>query len=375
MKKTFDYFLFSLVCGLLVFSAIFFYCLSAPASWQKFGNANHYFLHQLILGFIPAIVAGFIAYKIPLGFFKKWSLPLVIANIIALFFVFLPFIGVKAGGASRWIKIPGATIQPSEFLKITAILYLSSWIASKLSDERVSGWKSNIKKGYHDTIYIFLPFLVFLGVIAIALYLQSDISTLGIISLTLLALYFCAKTPLWQTLAVVAGGITALSLMIKFEPYRLARWLTFLNPGRDPLGNDLQVTQSIISLGSGGFFGKGLGLSSQKFGALPQAMTDSIFAIMGEELGLIGCAAVIAAFVALLWIGLKIYKNSNDKFSKLTAVGIVVFISLQAFINIASAVGWFPLAGIPLPFFSYGGSHLMVEMIGMGILLNISKNS
>jgi cell division protein FtsW len=375
MKKHFDYFLFFLVCGLVGFSALFFFCLSTPASLQRFGNSYYYFVHQILFGILPAIIVGIIAYKTPLDFFKKMAPILVLLNIVAMFMVFLPKIGIKIAGASRWVGIGSFSIQPSEFLKITAILYLSAWIASKLSEINAPDWKSLAKKSYHNIIYIFIPFAIFLGLISIALFFQKDASTLGIISITLLVVYFSAKTPLWHTLLIIVIGLTALLLMVKFEPYRLDRWLIFMNPDQDPLGKGFQLKQSIISLGSGGFWGRGLGMSTQKFGYLPQAMADSIFAIIGEELGIIGCVILIFAFILLFWVGIKIYNNSHDKFAKLTAIGIVFWISLQAFINMASVAGIFPLAGIPLPFFSYGGSHLMVELIGMGLLLNISKNT
>jgi cell division protein FtsW len=375
VKKHFNYFLFFLVAFLVGFSLLFFACLSAPASLQRFGNTNYYLFHQLLLGFLPAIIFGIAAYKIPLRFFKKWALPIVLLNIAALFLVFIPKIGSSAGGASRWINLGIGSFQPSEFLKITAILYLSAWISSKLSDESVSGWKSITKKGYHNIIYILVPFLIFLGLISVALYLQKDASTLGIIAITLLVMYFSAKTPLWHTLLVLISGASILLFLIKFEPYRLNRWLIFLHPNADPLGIGFQLRQSLISLGSGGVFGRGLGMSVQKFGFLPQAMSDSIFAIIGEEFGAIGCIALIAIFVLFFWLGIKIAKNSNDKFSKMTAIGIVFWITFQAFVNISSVAGIFPLAGIPLPFFSYGGSHLVVELIGVGLLLNISKNT
>ncbi|MCX6724021.1 MAG: putative peptidoglycan glycosyltransferase FtsW [Candidatus Staskawiczbacteria bacterium] len=375
MKKQFNYLLFFLIVFLIGFSFLFLACLSAPASLQRFGNTNYYLFHQLIFGLLPALVLGFGAYKISLHFLKKWAPALVLLNIAALFLVFLPGVGSRAGGASRWINIGGFTAQPSEFLKITAILYLSAWIASKLSEANVSDWKSITKRGYHNIVYIFLPFIIFLGLVAVALYFQKDASTLGIIAITLLVLYFSARTPLWHTLLVVFSGATILLLLVKFEPYRLDRWLIFLHPDIDPLGKGFQLRQSLISLGSGGIFGKGLGMSAQKFGFLPQAMTDSIFAIIGEETGAFGCVLLIAAFILLFWLGLQIAKNSNDRFSKLTAVGIVFYITLQAFINISSVAGIFPLAGIPLPFFSYGGSHLAVELIGVGLLLNISKNT
>lgn len=375
MEKTFNYFLFFSVIFLVGFSFLFFACLSAPASLQRFGNTNYYLFHQLLFGLLPACVLGFAAYKISLKFLKKWAPLLVLINLGLLFLVFLPKIGSKAGGASRWINLGIGSFQPSEFLKITAILYLSAWIASKLPETKMGDWKSIAKRGYHNVIYTFVPFIVFLGLISIALFFQSDASTLGIIAITLLVLYFSAKTPLWHTIMVVIAGVSSLLLMVRFEPYRLTRWFIFLHPDTDPLNTGYQLRQSLISLGSGGVFGKGLGMSTQKFGFLPTAMSDSIFAIIGEEMGAIGCIAIIAIFLLLFWQGLKIARNSKDKFSQMVSFGIVFWITLQAFINISSVAGIFPLAGIPLPFFSYGGSHLVVESIGIGLLLNISKNT
>ncbi len=375
MKSRFNYFLFFLVVFMLAFSFLFLACLSSLSSLQKFGNTYYYLTHQLVFGLLLGLVLGTIAYKIPLAFLKKWAPLFVIINLIVLLFVFLPMMGVKLWGASRWISIGGFSFQPSEFLKITAILYLAAWISSKLSDNSASGWKSVAEKGYHNLIYAFLPFLVFLGVISIILILQPDLSTLGIIGLTLLVMYFSVKTPLWHTLSIVAAALGGLLFLVKYESYRLDRWLIFLHPESDPLGKGFQIRQSLISLGSGGFFGKGLGMSTQKFGYLPQAMTDSIFAVMGEELGILGCAILIGLFILFFWLGINIARNSNDRFSKLTAVGIVFWITFQAFINIASIIGIFPISGVPLPFFSYGGSHLAIELIGVGLLFNISKNS
>jgi len=375
MKKKFDYPLFFLVIFLVGFGIIFFAGLSAPISFERFGTTNYYSLHQILFGLIPALILGFCAYKISLAFLKKWAHIIVFLNIAALFLVFLPNIGLKLGGASRWLTVGGVLLQPAEFLKISSIVYLSAWIASKLSETNSSDWKSITKNGYHNIIYIFLPFVIFLGLIFIALYLQSDASTMGIITLTLLALYFSSKTPLWHTLLIVFTGLSTLLFMVIFEPYRLDRWLVFLHPEADPLGKGFQLRQALISIGSGGIFGKGLGMSTQKFGFLPQAISDSVFAIIGEEFGFVGCTILIFAFLLFFWLGIKIAKRSNDKFGKMVAVGVVVWITLQAFINISSSAGIFPLAGIPLPFFSYGGSHLTVELIGIGLLLNISKNT
>jgi cell division protein FtsW len=370
MKQHFDYFLFFLVAGLIAFGFMFFSGLSVPVSMQNTGEPNYYLWHQLFFGILPAIICGFIAYKIPLDFLRKYSFVLVSLNIFALFLVFLPFIGLNAGGASRWLNLGFFAIQPSEFLKITSILYLSAWVCSKIPEH--DSIKSKIStSNKKNIIHTFLPFIAFLALIFAALFLQRDASTLGIISITLLTIYFSAKTAIWHSFTIILGGLLFLFSIVIFEPYRFNRWLTFLNPDSDPLGIGFQVKQSLIALGSGGIFGKGLGLSVQKFGFLPQAMSDSIFAVIGEELGIIGCIALICAFILFFWRGIKI--ENTDRFSKMVAVGIVFWITLQAFINISSAAGIFPLAGIPLPFFSYGGSHLMVELIGVGLLLKISK--
>lgn len=373
MKKHFDYYLFILVYFLITSGLLFLSCLSSYSSLQKYGHTNYYFFHQVLLAAI-AIVCGFIAYKIPLHLIKKTAPLLVILNLVLLFFVFLPGIGTKIYGASRWITIFGHSFQPSEFLKITSILYLSAWIASKLSEVNVSSWKQTAQKNWHNIIYILLPFLIFLGVISVALILQKDATTLGIITLTLLAIYFSSKTPWWHTALIIIIGITALLLMIKFEPYRIDRVLTFFNPESDPLGAGYQLRQSLMAIGSGGIIGKGLGMSTQKF-ELPQAMSDAVFSIIGEELGIVGGLVIVVSFCLFLWFCIRISRRTHDKFSKLASIGIGVWIILQAFINIASSVGMFPFVGVPLPFFSYGGSHLLTEIIGVGILLNISKNT
>jgi len=357
----------------MVFGLVFLACLSSYSSLEKYGNTSYYLTHQFILA-VLAIACGLVAYKIPLPFLKRWAPLLVFLSLIGLFLVFVPGVGTKIYGASRWITIAGHSFQPSEILKITSILYLSAWVSSKLSQSGVADKKRGIDKNHHNFFYILLPFLVFLGTVTIGLYLQKDATTLGIITITLFVVYFSAKTPFWHTLVVLFLGILALFILINFTPYRLDRLSTFLNPDIDPLGSSYQVKQSLISLGSGGFIGKGLGLSSQKFGRLPMAMNDAMFSVIGEELGFIGCAGIVVLFCLFFWFGIRIAQNCTDKFSKLTAIGITFWITLQAFINIASAIGIFPFVGIPLPFLSYGGSHLLIEMVGIGILLNISKN-
>ncbi len=373
MKRAINYYFLAAVIVLMFSGMLFLATLSAPASMQYFGNTNYYIFHQLIaLGI--GLIAGFVFYKIPLHILKKLSLAFLIISLLVLVAVFIPFIGTKFWGAKRWISVGNNTFQPSEFLKITAVLYLSAWLSSKFSESGRKGFLILAKKGYYNFIKVFVPFLILLAIITVIFYFQRDVSTLVIISVTLVAIYFAAGTPIWHAILLILSGAGGLLVLIKIEPYRVQRFLTFLHPEKDPLGTGLQLKQSLISLGSGGIFGNGLGMSTQKFGFLPQAMGDSIFAIVGEELGIVGCAVLVFLFLFFLWQGIKIASASTDKFSKLTAVGITTWIAFQAFFNIGSTLGLLPLSGIPLPFFSYGGSHIIAELMGVGILLNISKN-
>lgn len=380
-SKKIDYWLFFSVIALIFLGQLFLSILSASLSLTKFGNTNYFLLHQLLYGLLFGLVLGFIFFKMSLHFLQKIAPILFFLNLALLILVFLPQIGARFGGATRWLGLGDIIFQPSEFLKITSIIYLASWLQSREHSglQKESVFKSPLfahrKKESYGLKQVFFPFLFFLGVISIIFIYQPDISTLGIIFLTSLVMYFGARTPLWQNaLIVLVASISFLGLATS-EQYRLSRIITFLNPGSDPLGISFQMNQSSIAIGSGGILGQGLGMSSQKFGFVPQSMSDSVFAIFAEETGFIGSFVLISLFLLFLWRGLRVAKLAKDKFCCLAALGITFWIVFQGFINISSMAGLFPLTGIPLPFLSYGGSHLVAELIGVGILLNISKNS
>lgn len=373
MKRAVNYSFLAISLILIAFGILFLANLSAPASLQTFGNTHYYWLHQtyaLLIGFVLALIA----LKVPLRFIQKVAPMLFIINVVLLLAVFLPFFGVKFWGASRWINIGGNTFQPSEFLKITAVLFLAAWLSKKFSHVPTKSWSKRVLSTYDNAIKVLLPFLMFLGIISVILLLQRDLSTLGIVTAALLAVYFIAGTPLWHTVLIVLGEIGSALLLIKVEPYRMQRLLIFLHPETDPLGQGFQLRQSLLAIGSGGILGKGWGMSTQKFGILPQSMSDSVFAILGEETGIVGCTILILLFLFFFWQGIKIAKNASDRFSRLTAVGIMTWLIIQSFMNMSSSLGIWPLAGVPLPFFSYGGSHIMAEMVAIGLLLNISKH-
>ena len=269
--------------------------------------------------------------------------------------VFLPIIGSAGQSAYRWIYL-GFSFQPSELLKLTLILYIAAWLASKR--ERT-----------------LLPFITIMGVVGLFLFLQPDISTLGVIGIIAVIMYFMAGTPIWHTLLMIMGGFATLVAIIQLAPYRISRLAVFLDPSLDPLGRGYQIKQALIGIGSGGLTGVGLGLSFQKFGILPEPISDSIFAVFAEEMGFIGAFLLVALFLAFAWRALVIAKRTKDLFANLVAIGITTWITVQAFVNIGSMIGILPLTGIPLPFISYGGSALAVELLALGILLNISKKT
>jgi cell division protein FtsW len=246
-------------------------------------------------------------------------------------------------------------------VKLTFLLYLAAWLAKK-------GEKSS-----RGLSYAFGPFLILVGVIAILVILQPDMGTMGVIALISSAMYFFAGAPLRNLIALCAGGIAFFFLLIKIAPYRMERFTIFLHPQLDPLGSGYHLNQALLAIGSGGFFGRGFGLSRQKYNYLPEVVGDSIFAIIAEELGFLVAIALIAAFVFFVIRALRIARSAPDQFGFLVGAGIASWFLFQSFINIAAMLSLVPLTGIPLPFISYGGSALIVGMTAVGILVNISR--
>ena len=358
-----DYILAGTSVVLIIFGILILASVSAHISQEKFGTTYYFLNHQLLFGLIPGLILGFFAFKIRLDLLKKSAPFLLLINLILLAMVFLPKIGSDIGTAARWVSIGGFSFQPSEFLKLCFILYLAAWLSSR----------SHSDKKFAQTLPAFLLIIV---LISLFLIFQPDIGTLGLIVLVSALMYILAGTPYWHSIVIFLGGAISLFSLIKLAPYRANRLLVFLKPETDPMGIGYQIKQSLIAVGSGGIFGLGLGMSGQKFGflPLPQSISDSIFAIMANEMGFIGSLILISLFLIFLWRGFKICKLAQNQFCKLTALGISSWIVLQSFINIGAMIGILPLTGIPLPFISYGGSALISELVGVGILLNISKN-
>jgi cell division protein FtsW len=267
-------------------------------------------------------------------------------------------IGVRVNGARRWIELGPATFQPSELAKLA----IAVWAAAYLSRHPAPRTLRELWR----------PIGLLLGVFCLLILAEPDLGTAIALVLVLLAVLVASGTP-GATLAWAGGIAVSLGLLaIWFEPYRRARIFSFIDPWKDPQGAGFQTVQALISLGSGGPFGVGLGHGVAKINYLPEAHTDMILGVIGEELGLVGVAAVLAAFVVFAWAGLRVALNCKDPFGKRLAVGVVALVSGQAVINLAAVLGLAPLTGIPLPLISYGGSSLIVTLLAVGVLLNIA---
>lgn len=355
-------FIFTLAI-IIVFGLIMLTSASSVMGFQKFGDGYYYIKHQLIYGVLVGGLALFVMSKIDYHYWKKHAFPIVLITIALLFLVLVPGIGYEYLGAKRWINLGGMQFQPSEMVKLTFLLYLAVWLESRA-------------KKLEDFSYSFVPFLIMIGFLVFMIAgIQKDLGTTVVIAVIALSVYFVAGAPWKHLIWMGITGAGLFFLMIKIAPYRANRLMVFLNPELDPQGIGYHINQALLAIGSGGLFGVGLGHSRQKFNYLPEPAGDSIFAVMGEEIGFIFCLALIGLFMALLWQGIKISRLAPDSFGRLTAVGIITWITFQAFTNIAAMLSLLPLTGIPLPFISYGSTSLVMTMAAMGLLINISKQT
>lgn len=322
----------------------------------------YYFLKdQLIFGVGIGMIGFLLGYLIDYRLYKKFAPLILIGSILLLILVMTP-LGVSSGGAQRWLLIGNFTIQPSELLKMTIILYLAAWL---------SGTRGARDKSFSEGL---LPFVSIIGFVSLLLLFQRSTSAAVIIAAAALLVYLAAGAR-WSFLAIISAvGALLLIGFVVSTPYRLDRVKTFLDPTHDIQGKSYQVNQSLTVIGSGGLFGVGYGQSHAK-SFLPERMGDSIFAIIAEEFGFVGAMLVTFLFFSFLMRGYMLAKKSRDKFGKLVLIGFSTVIGLQAFIHIGSASALIPTTGVPLPFISYGNFSLFVFMTMVGIMLNVQRHS
>lgn len=345
-----------LVCvgALLVFGLIMVYDAAVVQAFKDTGDKYYYIKQQLVwmgLGIVTLISFTFFNYQ----FLRKLALPMLLVSLVLLLAVFIPGLGYSAGGAHRWLNLGPINIQPAEIIKLTSIIFFAS-----LFEKRVRTF----------------PFLSVVFVVSFIIgILQRDLGSTVVFFLTSAFIYFFAGAPVKYILSVLPVGLIGFLIFVLSADYRKNRILAFLDPFADPQGYSYHISQVLIAIGSGGFFGLGISQSRQKFEYIPEVTTDSIFAVVGEELGFVGSMFLISLFVFLVFKGFKIAQNCDEPFGKLLAFGLTSWLGLQTIINLGAMVSIFPLTGVPLPFISYGGSALLANLMAVGILLNISKRS
>lgn len=321
-------------------------------------DAQSDFMRQaffVVLGLATLGVVMFVDYRI----WGRFAVPLMIGTMAVL--IVLLIFGSETNSSRRWLL--GGSIQPSELAKFTVIVYMAKWLSSKGAKLRMA-------------TYGVLPFAIIVGVITGLILLQPNLSTAIIIALCAMGMFFIAGADVVQFLLLALMGGGTIWFVIQRTPYLLQRWIVFTasDPTALATKDSYQITQTLIALGSGGLFGRGIGEGLQKFGYLPAANNDSIFAILGEELGLVGTLAVVGLFLAIAYRGFNIAAKTRDPFGQVLAAGLTFWILFQAFVNIAVVTSSIPYTGVPLPFISYGGSSLVTVLAAIGVLLNISSN-
>lgn len=315
---------------------------------------------QLMLGLIPGLVFMYLLSRMPLRILRRFAFYLFVASLLFCLLVFIPQFGFAHGGAHRWISVGSHTFQPSEVLKIAAIIYLAAWFS-------VRNRRANTVRGG------VMPFLIVMAFVGAVLLTEPDIDTFLVIFMSCAAMYIVAGARFRHVALLAVIGIALIGLLAWMFPYVHSRLSTFLNPAHDTLGAGYQINQSLIAVGSGGLLGKGFGKSTQKFNYLPEPTGDSIYAVESEEFGLIGSVGLLLLFFALAHQGLRIASRAHDPFGRYVAVGITVMFFTQAFVNVGAMLALLPLSGITLPFVSHGGSALLFALIDAGILLSISR--
>lgn len=351
-----DFVLFITTLMLIAIGVIMVFSSSSVTANVRYHDPYYFFKRQ-VLWVAIALPVMWVVTKVNYSRLKDLAVPALIVALVCLILVlFTP--SVK--GSTRWLGVGFLRFNPSEMAKLCLVLFLASSLSQ--NTERLSSLTRGI-----------FPYVLFIGVICLLVMMQPDLGTTFIILVTALTMLAMAGARMTHMGLLGMAGAVLVAVAIFFESYRLKRFLAFLDPWKDPSGSGFQTIQSLYALGSGGLFGMGLGRSRQKFFYLPEQHTDFIFAILGEELGFLGTSLVLMLFLLLAWRGYRIALNAPDNFGALLAAGITTMIVFQAAVNIGVVSGVLPVTGIPLPFISYGGSSLLFILIGVGLLLNISR--
>jgi len=349
------------ITGLLsLIGLVFIYSSSSIYALEKFGSA-HYFLVRQFLYLVPSLLGFLVFALIPIEFFKKWSPLLFFGALILTSLTLIPSLGVKMHGSNRWLLLGTFSFQPSELLKLFLFMYIGAILEKK-------------QHKLTSLIHLYLPLLVVLGATFLILLKQPDFGSVVTIFVTSLALFFVAECKMIYLVVTGLCSLPVILFLIFTKAYRLNRILIFINPWSDPKGRGFQIIQSLIAIGSGQFWGVGISQSRQKFFYLPMQHTDFIFPIIAEETGFIGSLIIISLYLSFCFFGLRLALSLDRPFTFFTTLAFVVFISLQAVINIMVTAGLLPTKGLGLPFISYGGTALVCLWCMIGFMVNSARS-
>lgn len=344
----------ALVGLVMVFSA------SAVVAGNRFQDPQFFLKRQIAwlgFGFLLMHLTSRIDYQL----WKKLTIPILLCTIMLLVLVLAPSLGIAAKGARRWLRLGPISIQPAEMVKLVAVIYVAAYLTKKA--EKLTLFRSGL-----------VPVLIVIGILSGLVLLEPDLGTVVVMGLVVVGMLFLGGAKISHLMSLGLCAVPLVAFAVLSSSYRRQRLMTFLAPWKDPSDAGFQITQSFLAFGSGGPFGVGLGEGKQKLYFLPEAHTDFVLALVGEELGLAGTATVILLFVVFVWRGFQIAARARVPFGKHLGMGITLLIGLQALVNAAVVTGLLPTKGLTLPFVSYGGSSLVVSFVGVGMLLSISRD-
>jgi cell division protein FtsW len=334
---------------------------SSVTALDQYGSSWYVVVRQALWLVVGTIACVFVL-RVDYHRWRRPALPVLAGSVVLLALVLVPGLGVEVNGASRWLGYGPLSLQPSELAKLTVLVFAADLLA------RRAAWMD-------DTRLTLVPVTVVFGIVALLLMMQPNLGTTLVLGAIVLVLLWVAGTPFLPLTGLATAGAVIATTLALWADYRRARVLAFLDPWADYQNTGYQNIQSLVGIASGGITGTGLGESRAKWGFLPYAHTDFIFAIIGEELGLIGALLVVVLFVALCVLGCRAALLAPDRFGMLLAAGVTVWFGVQAFVNVGAVTGILPITGVPLPFVSYGGSSLLFSMVGAGLLLNVARQA
>ncbi len=361
-QVTFDHLLLIVTVTLALVGLVMVFSASAVVAGEnKRFHDSWYFLKRQLAWLAFGLALLHVVSRIDYVWWKRLALPLLGLITVLLVLVLIPSVGVAVKGARRWLHLGPISIQPVEMVKLITVIYLAAYLAKK--EDRIQNFRDGL-----------MPAVAVVGLLSCLVLLEPDLGTIVVIGLVAAGMLFLGGARISHLFRLVPVALVAMAVLIWLSPYRWKRLLAFLNPEQDPTGSGFQVNQSLLAFGSGGLFGVGLGEGKQKLFFLPEAHTDFVLALMGEELGLVGTGIIILFFAVFAIRGFQIAARAQMPFGRYLGMGITLLIAVQALINASVVTGLLPTKGLTLPFVSYGGSSLVMSLVGVGILLNISRD-